>query len=237
MRLSTVLGFRKRRIRNRIVTLGIIISGMLSVAFAIITFYGQNAGNFVISVDEAARIRGILISEEPTFEQQLSRLMTNPVEEARDMTYSWLKIEEVEATNGNYTDPDHDYLAYTFYVQNSGNETVDITYYIRITEVHRRLDHAVRILVIEDGVQTMYQMPDRTDEFGNPPYYPDIMPESVPFLTQQMVMRRTFTNFKPGQIKKFSVIMWLEGYDPDTTDEIIGGRIRLTMNFTVNTFS
>lgn len=237
MRLSTVLGFRKRRIRNRIVTLGIIISGMLSIAFAIITFYGQNAGNFVISVDEAARIRGIVISEEPSFEQQLSRLMTSPIDEARDMTYSWLKIEEVEATNGNYTDPDHDYVAYTFYIQNSGSETVDITYYIRITEVTRRLDHAIRVLVIEDGVQTMYQMEDRADEFGHLPVYPEIMPQGVNFLTPQMVMRKTFTNFKPGQIKKFSVLVWLEGYDPDTTDEIIDGRIRLTMNFTVNTFN
>lgn len=235
MRLSTVLGFRKRRIRNRIVTLGIIISGMLSIAFAIITFYGQNAGNFVISIDESAAIRGIVISEEPSFTEQLSRLMTEPIDEARDMTYSWLKIEEVEATNGNYTDPDHDYVAYTFYIQNTGSETVDITYYVRITDVNRRLDHAVRVLVIEDGVQSMYMMEDRVD-LENPPFYPDIMPESTPFITDQMVMRKTFTNFKPGQIKKFSILVWLEGYDPDTTDEIIGGRIRMTMNFTVNTF-
>ncbi|MDX9691113.1 MAG: hypothetical protein RBT45_01580 [Acholeplasmataceae bacterium] len=235
MRLSSVLGFRKRRIRNRIVTLGIVISGMLSVAFAIITFYGQNAGNFVISIDEAGREIGIIISEDPSFSEELTRLMTDPIDEARDMTYSWLKIEEVEATNGNYEDPDHNYVAYTFYLQNSGLETVDITYYIRITEATRNIDHAIRVLVIEEGVQTMYMMEDRID-LENPPFYPEIMPESVPFMTDHMVMRKTFTNFKPGQIKKFSVLVWLEGYDPDTIDDIIGGRIRMAMNFTVNTF-
>jgi hypothetical protein len=151
------------------------------------------------------------------------------------MTYSWLKIEEVEATNGNYTDPDHDYVAYTFYIQNTGSETVDVTYYVRITDDTRRLKHAVRVLVIEDGVQSMYMMEDRID-LEDPPFYPDIMPEGIPFLTEQMVMRKTFTNFKKGQIKKFSILVWLEGYDQDTNDDILGGSIKMAMNFTVNTF-
>lgn len=236
MRLSNVLGFRKRRLRNRILTLGIIISGMLSVTFAIITFYGQNAGNFVISVDSSARIRGIQISETPTFEQSLSRLMTDPIGEARDMTYTWLKIEEVERTNGNYKDIDHEYVAYTFYIQNSGSETLDVNYYIRITEAHYGIENAIRILVIEDGMQTMYMMPDEIAPGDDEPYYPAQMPEAEYFLTDQMAMRKTFENFKPGQIKKFSILVWLEGYDPQTTDDILGGMIRLTMNFTINEF-
>lgn len=234
MRLSNVLGFRRARIRNRIFTLGILITGMLSVAFAIITFYGQNAGNFVISVDSIATNRGIILSTEPNFRTPTPRLMTEPISEARDMTYSWLKIEEVEATNGNYVDIDYDYVAYTFYIMNQGDESVDITYHIRITEIYNRLDTAIRVLVIEDGEETMYQKADELDDLGNLPYYPEIMPQTVEFLSNTIVMRRLFTNFKPDQVKKFSVIVWLEGYDPDTVDEILGGMIRLQMNFAIN---
>jgi hypothetical protein len=234
MRLSSVLGLRRMRIRNRIVTLGVIISGMLSVALAIVTFYGQEAGNFVISVDSAARIRGIHISETDNFDQELSTLMSNPIDEARDVTYSWLKIDEVEAANGNYTDIDHDYVAYTFYLMNKGSETVDVTYYIRITDVYNKLDEAIRVLVIEDGVQNMFMKPDVIDEGEDEPYYPESMPTPNYFLTDRLVMRHTIEKFKPAQIKKFSVIVWLEGYDPDTTDEVLGGMIKLTMNFTIN---
>jgi len=234
VRLSNVLGFRRARIRNRIITLGIIITGMLSIAFAIITFYGQNAGNFVISVDSIAQNRGITLSIDPNFRQPTPRLMTEPISEARDMTYSWLKIDEVEATYGNYVDIDYEYVAYTFYIMNQGSESVDITYHIRITDIYNRLDSAIRVLVIEDGEQTMYQKPDELDQFGNEPYYPPTMPEGIDFVSNSIVMRRLFTNFKPDQIKKFSVVVWLEGYDPDTVDDILGGMIRLQMNFAIN---
>ncbi len=234
MRLSRVLGFRRIRIRNRILTLGVIITGMLSVAFAIITFYGQNAGNFVISVDSIAVNRGIILSTEPNFNAPSPRLMTDPIEEARDMTYSWLKLEEVEAAYGNYTDIDYDYVAYTFYLMNQGSESIDISYHIRITDVYNDLDTAIRILVIEDGEETIYQKADTPDAFGNLPVYPENVPASVDFLSETIVMRRLFTNFKPDQVKKFSVVVWLEGYDPDTVDEILGGMIRLQMNFSIN---
>lgn len=236
MNLSSVLGFRKRRIRNRILTLGVIISGMLSIAFAIITFYGQNAGNFVISVDSVAKLRGITISETPTFEQQLSRLLTDPIDQARDVTYTWLKIDEVSQTNGSYHDTDLEYVAYTFYVQNSGSETLDVNYSIKITEKMSGIEDAIRILIIEDGVETMYMKPDEIAPGEDEPYYPELMPSAAPFLSDTIVFRKTFENFKPGQIKKFSLLVWLEGYDPDTNDDILNARIRMEMLFTINEF-
>ncbi len=234
MRLSKVLGFSRARTRNRIFTLGIIITGMLSIAFAVITFYGQEAGNFVISVDELAQDRGILISTDRDFTIPTPRLMSEPLDEARDITYGWLKIEEVQATDGNYVDPDFDYVAYTFYLINSGSESIDVNYFIRISSIYNDLDSGIRVLVIEDDVQTMYQKPDPlVDQFGNPVTYPPNMPESTEFLSSTIVMRKLISNFKPGQVKSFSVLVWLEGYDPDTTDEILGGMIRMQMQFSI----
>lgn len=233
MRLSRLLGFRRTRIRNRIITLGVVITGMLSVAFAIITFYGQNAGNFVISVDSIAQNRGIILATDQNFREPTARLMTEPIDEARDMTYSWLKLDEVQATNGNYVDIDYDYVAYTFYLMNQGSESVDISYHIRIDDVYNDLDTAIRILVIEDGVETIYQKADELVN-GELPFYPETVPDSVDFLSEKIVMRKLFTNFKPDQVKKFSVVVWLEGYDPDTVDDILGGMIRLQMLFTIN---
>lgn len=229
MRLSRVLGVRRVKLRNRIFSLGVIITGMLSIAFALITFYGQNAGNFVMSVDTLARQRGIAISDSADFAYSTSRLMSDPIDSAKDMTYAWLKLDEIEETDGNFVDPDHEYVAYTFYIKNEGLETVDLSYYIRITEVYNELDKAIRVLVIDDGEETMYMKPDTT----NINTYPEYMPIGQHFDTQMTVMRKLISNFKPGDIRKFTVVIWLEGNDPDTTDEILGGMIRMHMNFTI----
>lgn len=234
MRLSTILEVKRRKLRNRIFTLGVIATGIMSIAFAVITFYGQQSGNFVMSIDYDAYNRGIILSSDEDFTNPSPRLMTDPIEDARDMTYSWLKLDEVQNTDGNFVDPDYDYVAYTFYLRNDGLETVDITYHIRMTEIYKGLDEAIRILVIEDGVENMYQKLDKLEAGEEPPYYPSIMPKTKLFVSDTIVARENFVKFEPGQIKKFSVIMWLEGYDPDTTDEVLGGRIKLQMNFAID---
>ncbi len=234
MRLSKILEVKKRKLRNRIFTLGVIITGVLSIAFAVITFYGQNAGNFVMSMDYDSYNRGIQLSSDREFTNPTPRLMTDPIDDARDMTYSWLKIEDVLKTDGNFVDPDYDYVAYTFYVMNSGFETVDITYHISMTENHNNISEAIRILIIEDDVkETMYQAIDPLDKDGNLPYYPQVMPTPKFFMSDTVLLRENFLKFEPLQVKKFTIIMWLEGYDPDTNDTVLGGRIRLNMNFSI----
>ena len=42
------------------------------------------------------------------------------------------------------------------------------------------------------------------------------------------------TGFKKGEIDKFTIVIWLEGNDPECTDEIRGGKIKFSMNFSVN---
>lgn len=234
MRLSKILEVKKRKLRGRIFSLGVIITGLLSIAFAVITFYGQNAGNFVMSIDYDAYNRKIILSSEKEFLNPTPRLMTEPIDDARDITYSWLKLGEVDQTDGNYVDTDYDYVAYTFYIRNDGFETVDIKYSMSMSDIYNDIDESIRILIIEDGKETMYQKIDKVKADGSLPYYPQIMPTPKFFMSDSIVTRETFTNFVPGQVKKFSVLMWLEGYDPDTNDDRVGGKIKLLMNFSID---
>ncbi len=187
-----------------------------------------------MSVDYNAYQRGIVLSNDITFETRQPQLMTLPVSEARDITYSWIKIDDVSQTNGNFVDPEYDYIAYTFYIRNEGNEIVDVIYSIKISEIQNNLDESIRVLVIEDGVETIFQKPDKPDEFGNYPIYPYTLPETQYFLSDSIVTRKKITNFRPNQVKKYSVIVWLEGHDPDTTDAIIGGMAKLQMVFVID---
>ena len=235
MRLSTVLQVKKRKLRNRIFTLGVIATGILSIAFAVITFYGQQAGNFVMTLDYDLYNRSIVLSEDIEFSNPTPRLMTDPIDDARDMTYSWLKLDEVQKTNGNFVDPDYDYVAYTFYLKNDGFETIDLSYHIRIEDRYLDIDEAIRVLIIEDGVETMYQKLDKLSPGEEPPYYPSVMPKTKLFLSDNLVTREYIKGFKPGQVRKYSILMWLEGYDPDTDDDVLGGKINFSMRFSIDT--
>ncbi|MBN2300719.1 MAG: hypothetical protein JXC31_05980 [Acholeplasmataceae bacterium] len=234
MTMSQMLSPKKIAKKNKLISLGFAISGFLSVLFMVISYFGQSSGNFVMSVDYDAYRRGIVLSNDEAFTTREPQLMTLPVNDARDITYSWIKINDITATDGNFIDPDYDYIAYTFYIKNEGNEAVDVIYSIKISDTQNNLDSSVRVLVIEDGIQTIFQKPDTADENGVYPTYPPTLPETKYFLSNGIITRKKISNFQPNEFRKYSVIVWLEGQDPDTTDAIIGGTMKLQMVFAID---
>ena len=38
-------------------------------------------------------------------------------------------------------------------------------------------------------------------------------------------------NFMPGDVIKYTIVIWLEGNDPECTDNLLGGEIKLHMEF------
>ena len=232
-RLSTVTAAKKLQRRNRIFTIGIIVSGLLTAVLGVVTFYGQHTGNFVMNVDYDAFNRGIVIANNRTMENAGPQLVADSVTDAKDITYRWLDISSAEETDGNFYDPDLTYMAYTFYLQNVGSEAVDVIYSMRITDVYKGLDEAIRVLVIDDGIQTIYQKQDEADEFGVLPTYPISMPDIKIFIDEITGFRKTLFGFAPNEIRKFTVLIWLEGEDPNTTDDVLGGMIKFRMTFSI----
>ena len=39
-------------------------------------------------------------------------------------------------------------------------------------------------------------------------------------------------NFKVGDIDKYTIVIWVEGDDPECTDDLIGGEIKMHMTLT-----
>ena len=214
--------------KKLILRIGMIIFGIASALIAIITYYGQNAGNFVMEIDPNAYRRGIVLSADEEFLSPSPRLLSDAIINVRDMTYDWLKIDEAIATDGNYADPDYKYIAYTLYIQNIGDETCDVNMNATIVSLQKGLDGAIRFLVIEDEtLEKMYMKPDTVET-----EYVD-MPEAEHFVSDITIMNGEITNFKPYQIKKYTILVWLEGQDSDCTDEILGGRIKLRLLFSI----
>ena len=53
----------------------------------------------------------------------------------------------------------------------------------------------------------------------------------IPFESDLVVKSGTQTDVLPNEMHKYTVVIWLEGDDPDCTNDMIGGHIGLEMNF------
>lgn len=209
--------------------MGIIVTFIALLIVTFITYYGQNAGNFVLSIDEDLKDRNVYMSETVDFINPTAMLQADAVYDARDITYSFVNIDEAVNTDGTYKDPYFKYVAYTFYIKNFGYETTDLEYTTTINSVSDNVDKAIRIMVItqyQDVVQQKIYMAKDDVEYD----YEDI-PECIEFLSEKMVMQEKITGFFPDEQIKFTVFMWLEGQDPDTNDSILGGKVKLQLRF------
>lgn len=55
---------------------------------------------------------------------------------------------------------------------------------------------------------------------------------TVPFASERTICTGLRKNIEDDGMDKFTVVIWLEGEDPDCVDEIIGGELELAMSFT-----
>ena len=55
---------------------------------------------------------------------------------------------------------------------------------------------------------------------------------TIPFESSTCVVTEQRNELEPGEIDKFTVVLWLEGNDPECLDDIKGGVLGLGMKFT-----
>ena len=88
----------------------------------------------------------------------------------------------------------------------------------------KNVDKAIRVAVYLNGEKTVYaKANEKTSE-----------PEegTVAFKDDKDVMLIQRRDFNSGDVDKFTVVMWIEGDDPDCIDDLIGGEMKMHMVMT-----
>ena len=135
-----------------------------------------------------------------------------------------ISIDWIPSNINNESDGSHNgdnYIAYTFYVANQGNESIDYWYSIIIDDVIKNVDEAVRVMIFLNDEKTVYAKKNSytgMEEKDTKSFYAD----------DEAVLENR-KGFAPGDIDKFTVVIWLEGDDPDCVDSILGGEIKMHM--------
>ncbi len=176
----------------------------------------NETGYFTIIIDRNSA-DSLLLSSTRDFSTTEVNLRANSPESMDNISELWLPpdINDHEGDNSG-----KDYIAYTFFIKNDSQRSVDYEASINIRSVTKNVDEAVRVKVYHNDEPTVFAKLARD---GNPE------PGTVPFTSNTRVMGNIRRDFEPEEIDKYTVVIWLEGDDPECTDEIIGGFMNMYM--------
>lgn len=197
--------------------------------FILLLFYGMaifadSIGSFTINAPEESKGFNIALSENPEFAESYNKLFAEPIEEMDNTTEKWIP-DDVDSDEYYGSHNGFAYIAYTFYVKNMSETTINYNVSIDIVQNVGNVDEAIRIKVYHNGESTVYAKAKKDSSESEP--------NTTPFYSSKQVMCIERDDFMIGDVDKFTVVIWLEGNDPECTDEIKGGKIKFVMNFNV----
>ena len=215
---------KRYKVLTRILGLIILILVMIVAAAYAISYFYDKFGSFTVAIDKYDMVKqGLSLSETPDYE--ISQAVLNA-----DILYNMTNISgedlppNIDQINGTHNGDN--YIALTFYLINAGDDTITYTGEMTVENVTKSVDEAVRIAVYKNGEKTVY---GKTKSNGTGKES-DCDSE---FLSNTVVMRTNHEKFAPKEKDKYTIVIWLEGNDPDCLDNIIGGTLKLDMKFQI----
>lgn len=161
----------------------------------------------------------ISLSETVDFANPTIALGAEGVENMSNISVDWLPddLHEIDGVhNGEH------YIAYTFYVKNTGDLPCQLTESFLIESAVKGADSAIRIRVYKNGECSTYA---RLGANGEPEE------GTVPFESDEVAYTAVRERLETEEIVKYTLVIWLEGDDPECLDNIKGGNVRMSMTF------
>lgn len=216
------------KIRERDRKIRVIKAGLLMMLVFLIIIYFllrivYETGYFTVSLDpNFAKKSGLVMYERQETKEERKILKATKVEFMDNISVKWLPENLQNEAEGSHNGDN--YLAYTFYLENKGSDTINYWYSIMIDEVIKNVDRAIRIMVYRNDEQKIYAQANRTT--GEPEE------STEKFKSETEIALENRQGMKPGEIDKFTIIVYLEGDDPECDDSLIGGEMKMHMDIT-----
>lgn len=213
----------KKRKKRYAIILGTLV-GVLLIIY-IISMLTTQWGDLVVTVGDMQDGKTILLSEKADFSDSTVKLNGGSVKEVTNITKAWLP-KGLDEKDGSHNGKN--YLAYTFYLKNTGDENLDYETVMTLTGQSKGADEAVRIMIIKDGKETVYAK--GTKASGGKTSETD----ATKWKTNDNILTIPKTALKAKAQAKYTVVIWVEGNDKECVDAIRGGHIRSQLTFNVN---
>ena len=218
----TAAEVKRYRVLIRVLPIAMSIAVVtLALVYTITTMYTK-FGSFTVTVNKYDNVaHALTLSETPDFKDMTSRLNAASSQEITNISVNTLPLD-LDNINGSHNGDN--YMAYTFYCRNAGTESVTYEYELFIANMTLEIEDAVRIRLYVNGDYEDYAK-TRNDGQG-------AEPGTTEFLTEETILRKEL-HLTPGEYTKFTIVVWLEGDDPECVDTILGGVFKIDMNMSV----
>lgn len=220
------------KVKNRKKFVKIIRKALLLLLIFLIILYIildiiYSEGRFTVSLDSNKTLEsGLVIFDSLNNGHGKRKLEATPIKFMDNISYKWLPEKIDEEAEGPHNGKN--YIAYTFYVENQGKEVLNYHYEVIVDDVIKHVDDAIRIRIYKNGEYKTYAKGDSMDgkaEKDTEPFK-HIKEDNGTIILEEV------TNFKPEDLDKYTIVIWLEGDDPDCTDALIGGELKMHMVIT-----
>ena len=224
-----------------------IVTSILFSAYIMAAFY-THAGEFIIKVEHPGEKR-LVLSDTMDFSEELITLNGEAIKNADNINILDI-APDVAHVNGEHNG--RDYVAYTFYAKNIGTLPITYDYTLQIKRATKGIEEASWVLLYYNdkhhvyakesnsgGAEAQYsefELPFK-DEAADVSQYGFDEATGIyslttkPFLSSNVVSMDMRADMQPEEIDKFTVVIWLEGEDPECVDKILGGTLEMMMKF------
>ena len=215
----------------------IAITGVLLVVMIGLSVYGENVGDLLVSVDSKT-VRALSLSENGKFESTdaSSFLTAQGIKSIRDSTYFYVP-ENITEGDGLKSDKDENmYFAYSFYLKNVSSVSVGYSATLKLDRCTKGIDKAIRVMIlVDDNEPKIFARPkddgspESLEEDGNANKRGYT---TIPFEGNEIeVVSQSVTEV--NAIQKYTVVIWIEGWDSDCKDNIVGGNFSASLTFKI----
>lgn len=196
---------------------------VLALAFGVLfalSFMQENMGNFTINLNRLELFRrGVAIADNGDFNNATARLAADALDNGTNIAAEDLpdNLDDIDGSHNG-----KNYVAYTFYIRNAGKTDLGYSAKLKVVSASKGVEKAARVRVYRNGEPTTYAA---VAADGNPE------PNTEPFASKDVVTTISHKNFRVGDVDKYTVVIWLDGDDPECVDKIIGGAVEFGFDF------
>ena len=225
-RVNSLYKKARRRKVIFIVVLSLFLVNVLMYIGIVLT--GEEDDPIQIAVDNE-EIIGLTLSEN-NFQSQAAYLGAQTPKKMTNITYSSIPLTDIDLTYGSHNGDN--YIAYTFELKNNTEQMYDVEEKLIITSANRGIERAIRVMVYTNGISKIYASPI-TGTDAPEPISEDYRENTTPFQDTYTILKNTITEFKAQEVRKYTIVIWIEGSDPDCNDNLLGSEFRVAFNFMI----
>lgn len=224
--IITADSIRKWRKRKRLAIITLLILLFVLIIVYILLQINYSEGSFMVTLKDNKTLEsGMAVYESLNDPTGKRKIYAEDIQFMDNISIKWLP-DDIDDPKYEGSHNGENYIAFSFYIENQGKDVMNYWYDMYLDDVIKNVDEAARIIIYLNGEKTVYAKVNSLDgkaEADTKAWRSD--KDGTIILEQRK-------DFKPGDLDRVTVVVYIEGDDPECTNALLGGMLKMHMEIT-----